>query len=100
YEQARIGNLPPASAPDVLVLNDLRARLVVARTEPEAGMSAEDIELMEKVARVYPAPPEVYRLSSSLALNGRELEARIWIQKMCKMSTPAHCQGVQQAWAQ
>lgn len=98
FEQARIGSLPPAPAPEVLVLTDLRARLVVARTEPVTGMASEELDYMRKVARAYPAAPEVYRLASALALNQQEAEARLWIQKLCRMSAPAHCKGVQQAW--
>lgn len=72
FETARIGDVKAEhSAPDVVLLTQLREFIRFARTEATPGMAPEQIEWMRKVAHRYPYPPSLFRYSLALSLNGQ-----------------------------
>lgn len=72
FETARIGDVKAErSAPDVVLLTQLREFIRFARTEATPGMDQEQIEWMRKVAHRYPYPPSLFRYSLALFLNGQ-----------------------------
>ena len=78
FENLRIGSVRATQpAPDAPLLSSLTAFLRFSRTEPVAGMSKEQMALMESVGKRYPYAPSLYRWARTLALNGRPDEARL-----------------------
>lgn len=76
-EAARIELAEPAlKAPSAPMLSALTGFLRFVRTEPVAGMSADELRFMEAAALRYPFAPSLLRLASVYALNGRMEDGR------------------------
>lgn len=73
FETSGIGSLKADQpAPNVVVLTQLKELLRFIRTYARAGMSAEELAWMRKVAHRYPYPSSVFRYSLALGLNGQQ----------------------------
>lgn len=76
FETARIGTIKAEkSAPDVLLLDQLREFLRFVRTEASVGMSEDELAWMRDVAGRYPYPPSLFRYALALGLNSRYEES-------------------------
>lgn len=72
YETARIGELRATnSAPNVVLLSQLREFTRFARTRPFEGMTESELEWMRKVSHRYPYYLSLRRYALALALNGQ-----------------------------
>ncbi|MDA8482035.1 Wzy polymerase domain-containing protein [Pseudomonas resinovorans] len=77
FENARIGEVrAEQSAPDVLLLTQLKEFLRFARTQATPDMDERKLEWMRNVAYRYPFPPCIFRYALALALNERAEQAR------------------------
>lgn len=76
FENLRIGSVRATEpAPAAPFMSGLTSFLRFSRTEPYAGMSADELRFLADVARRYPYAPSLYRLARALALNGQVDEA-------------------------
>ncbi|MFI8607158.1 Wzy polymerase domain-containing protein [Pseudomonas sp. NPDC077649] len=76
-ELARVGQLKAMqSAPDVVLLSQLREFIRFARTPPTSEMSASELEAMRKVVYRYPSISGLLRYVLALGLNGETNAAR------------------------
>lgn len=72
FESRNIGTLKAEqAAPNVLLLNQLRELVRLERTEPRAGVGAEELQWMQEVAHRYPFRENLLRYVLALALNGQ-----------------------------
>jgi Virulence factor membrane-bound polymerase, C-terminal/Protein glycosylation ligase len=77
FENARIGSVRAVqTAPDAPLLSTLTSFLRFARTDPVAGMGADELDNMRRVSERYPYAASLVRYASALALNGRLEEGR------------------------
>jgi O-antigen ligase len=100
FEMARVGNLPPAGPPDVLLLTQFRESLRLARFEPRGGLSEANLQWMRNVAQVHLRPGELYKLATALALNGHPDEAQLILKRMCKIVPDETCALTGRVWAE
>lgn len=71
FENLRIGQTPQGyEVPRVILLTHMEAMLRAARMRPHPGMSAQEIELLRKVATRFAWGALGYRYAVALALNG------------------------------
>lgn len=77
FERARLADATSVkSTPEVMVISQLREYMRFARTQPDASMTAENIEWMRRVAYRYPYPSSLFRYALALGLNGQPVAAR------------------------
>jgi O-antigen ligase len=100
YETARIGKLPPADPPDVLLLTQFREGLRLARFEPRGGLSEANLQWMRNVAQVHVYPGDLYKLATALALNGHPDDAQLILKRMCKIGPDDTCALAGRVWAE
>lgn len=84
--------------PDVWVLTHLRDWIKLARTNPRAGMSPQELVEMEAAASAYPSLSSAYGLAKALALNDQPDKARAWLAKICKFTEAHDCRLAQRSW--
>lgn len=91
FEAAKIEKRPEMpTAPDVVLLTQLREYIRFARTEAREGMSEEELRWMRSVAHRFPFAPALFRHVVALALNGRHEEARMEFVRFQRLHSPAH----------
>jgi hypothetical protein len=91
FENLRIGSVRAAEpAPHAPFLSGLTAFLRFSRLEPAAGMSAQELDFVEAVAKRYPYAASLYRMARALALNGRADEAAVVVDKLRHMHGEAY----------
>lgn len=98
FEWARIKYQRRGEPPEVLLLDQWRDLIRMARFEPKPGMSAEDLETLRKVTSASPGAGFFHRYAGALAMNQRPQEAQLWLRRMCKMVTEVQCSAVKAAW--
>ncbi len=98
-ESARIGTdrmlTPP---PQLNLLDQLQAYLVVARIEPRPGMELAQIELMRKVAGRYGDPAVLMNLALATGLNGQPVEAARTLALLCTIHAAYRCTPILERW--
>ena len=99
YEQAPIKFTTPGKPPEVLMLSQLGEFIRLSRFEPASGMSANDLDWMRRVAKTYPGTATIHKLAMALALNGQNVEAKQWLEKMCRVESPSQCDAVRLFWS-
>ncbi|MGH8562504.1 MAG: Wzy polymerase domain-containing protein, partial [Nevskiales bacterium] len=83
FETRNIGPLKAEqTAPDIILLTQLREDLRMARSLARRNMSAEELEWMRRVTYRYPYYSNLFRYSLSLALNHRIPEASIEFRRL------------------
>ena len=97
FEWANIKG-PPVEPPDVLVLTQLREYVRLAKFEPKSEMSEAELEWMRGVAGIYPGAGPFQKMATALALNGRTDEARLWLQRLCKITPEIQCALAKRVW--
>lgn len=76
FELASIGTLKAEKkTPDVVIFDQLRSSIWVARTNSFEGLTANEEELLEKVAARYPRPLPLFRLAQLRVAQGRPEDA-------------------------
>lgn len=91
FEAAKIEKRPEIpTAPDVVLLTQLREYIRFARTDAREGMSEEELRWMRNVAHRFPFAPALFRHVLALALNGRYEEARTEFVRFQRLHSPAH----------
>lgn len=89
----------PGEMPNLWVLTDLKAALVMGRTIPQKNMLDEDLRLMENTTLVFASTNNIYTLAVAYELNGRAIDAERWLAIGCKTSTPEVCRVLRDTWA-
>lgn len=99
FEQARIKNKIPGKPLDVLLLTQWREAISLSRFEPSSGMNASDLDWMRRVSATYPGTATIPKLALALALNKQAIEAKLWLEKMCRIESEPNCNAVRNYWA-
>ncbi|MGA9165218.1 MAG: Wzy polymerase domain-containing protein [Thiobacillus sp.] len=97
---ARIGNLDPIPLPDTPTLGHLNAVLVLGRTEPRKGMSAEEIAAMKQLTYRIPGVGGMLKLAQAQVLNGQKVEAEATLDRLCRIHPQPVCDRARKAWAE
>lgn len=98
FEWARVKTKVRGSPPDVLLLNQWREFIRLARFEPSSGMSAEALDWMRTVTITKPNAGSFHKLAGALAMNHHPEEAKLWLRRMCKIVPESQCAAVRAAW--
>lgn len=85
-------------SPDTLLLTQWHEFIDVARTEPHANMSPEEIDKIRQVTLLFAGPMLSHKLATALALNQQPEEAKLWLQRICKSSPVSDCISAQNLW--
>lgn len=98
-EWSRIKITLPVGPPEVLLLTQWHDYIKYARTEFKVGISTDELDGMRKVTGLYPNAILLHKLATVLAMNQHPDEARLWLQKLCKVAPEADCQAAKTMWA-
>lgn len=99
FEWARVKTDMPRVPPEVVLLDQWREFIRLARFEPSTHMSADELEWLRRVAISNPSTGALHKLAAALAMNQRPQEARLWLQKICRIVPEPQCAFVKSAWA-
>jgi Virulence factor membrane-bound polymerase, C-terminal/O-Antigen ligase/Protein glycosylation ligase len=99
FERARLSEKPPLSAPEVVLLTDLREYLRLARFKPESGLSEEVVDWVRDAANAQPSEASLFTLITVLTLNHHEEEARRWISKTARVTSKEVFAHLKAVWA-
>ena len=97
-ESAFIKHNFPTTPPDIWVLTDLRAVIVMARWKPEKGMPLEELNTMKSTALVYASGNNMLKTAQAYGLNGDKANATRWLQIACHTTPKSVCQKMQNIW--
>ena len=89
----------PVAPPKVVLLTQWHDYIKFARMEPKAGLSTEELEWMRGLTGLYPGGVFFHKLATVLALNHQPDEAKLWLQRMCKVVPADDCTSVKTVWA-
>lgn len=98
-ESARIGTerlITPA--PDLHLLSQLEALLVFARSDAKPNMEFQDLVSMRSVSLRYGYPPVMFRYALAAGLNNQPEEAKITLDKICKIHGSVRCNEAVKGW--
>jgi hypothetical protein len=84
--------------PKLLVLTQWRDRLEFANSSPDKVISEEQYLHLKGVVITTPSPFLFFRFAQSLALNGMEVRAKIWLNSMCNTSPPQFLKDFEKHW--
>lgn len=98
-EWSRIKITLPVGPPEVLLLTQWRDYIKYARIEFKVGISTDELNEMRKVTGLYPNAILLHKLATVLAMNQHPGEARLWLQRLCKVAPEADCQAAKTMWA-
>lgn len=90
YELARIGTLS-AQPPDVWVLTDQREIFDLAKLASKDQIGEQELARLEKGAMQFPSSYLSYRTAFAMRLHGREVDARRWMERACKITSASNC---------
>lgn len=82
----------------VLILTQLRDYIALAQFEPTLNMSQDKIDWVSNITMAYPADYNLLKLATVLALNGQELQAHYWLEKLCNLYGATKCAKGQVEW--
>lgn len=98
FERARIGTTPAQKPDAAVLLNQMNEFVKLGRTPAKQGMTAEEMDWMQKAAYAYPSLGNLFTLTTALALNGKPELARELITKLERISTPDEYLKMQNIW--
>lgn len=84
--------------PDIWVLTNLRAAVIMGRWKPTTGMSEQDLLKMSAVAVTYPSTNNIYTMAVAYGLNDQKEKASRWLEIGCKTGPEQICQGLKYQW--
>ena len=99
-DAAHIGNLPPGVAPDVLLLDHMRAFIVNARSSVGPDFKAADLDRLRGLTTSFPTPANLLNYAKALAFLNRPEEARDWIIKIQRVQPAEFNPDLRRIWAE
>jgi hypothetical protein len=95
--------LAPRKSPDeatrVIVLDHLRAFLVLARTSTSANLTEEQVASLRRTVRRFPHPPLLVRYAVIAARHGDVAGARDSMDRLCRLHSELLCANGFREWA-
>lgn len=88
----------PARPPEVLLLTQWHDYIRYARFEPQPGLDRATLDWMRHMTSMFPNVIFFNKLAVTLALNRQPDEARLWLQRMCKVVPETQCRAARAAW--
>lgn len=98
FEWQRI-KVAPIGPPDVLLLTQWHDFVEFARYEPKGGLSQAQLDALRSIPELFSGALFLHKYASILALNQRPDEARLWLQRLCKVAPESECGAAQAIWA-
>lgn len=99
-ESARIGvDRIVTPAPELRLLTQLEALLLMARTEATPNMQAEQLDWMRRVSQRFGYPPVLFRYALAAGLNGQPDVARETLARICRIHESQRCVEAREGWA-
>ena len=98
FESALIKHNLPTTPPDIWVLTDLRAVIVMARWQPEKGTPLEELKAMKSTAFTYASSNNMLKMAQAYGLNGNKQQAIYWLQIACHTTPKSVCQKIRYIW--
>lgn len=89
----------PIGPPDVLLLTQWHDFVEFARYEPKGGLSQVQLDELRSIPELFSGALFSHKYASILALNQRPDEARLWLQRLCKVATESECSAAKAIWA-
>jgi hypothetical protein len=89
----------PIGPPDVLLLTQWHDFVEFARYEPKGGLSQAQMDELRSIPELFSGALFSHKYASILALNQRPDEARLWLQRLCKVATESECSAAKAIWA-
>ncbi len=99
FESANIKHNLPTTPPDIWVLTNLRAVIVMARWQPLKGMSSSELDTMKSTTFAYASGNNMVKMAQAYGLNGDKKNAIYWLQIACHTTPKSVCQKIQHIWA-
>lgn len=96
WHRIKVAQIGP---PDVLLLTQWHDFVEFARYEPKAGLSQAELEALRSIPELFSGALFLHKYASTLALNQRPDEARLWLQRVCKVASEPECRTAQAIWA-
>ena len=85
--------------PDVILLTQWHDQIELARFQPSNNMTKARLKQIQNIAGVYPSPLLTHKAATALALNSDANGARLWLQRLCKISPEEQCKTAESIWA-
>lgn len=98
FEMARVGPGRDSRPPELTLLTQLSAVLKADRLKITSQPSAEDVELMRKVAERFPAERMLVHYAAFAAARGDTAAAGLSLVKLCKLHPPPNCEVARRVW--
>jgi O-antigen ligase len=89
----------PIGPPDVLLLTQWHDFVQYARYEPKAGLSQAELGELRNIPELFSGALFLHKYASILALNQRPDDARVWLQRLCKVAPEPECSAAKAIWA-
>ena len=86
-------------SPDVVLLTQWHDQIALARFDPTTNMAPAKLKQMQDIAGVYPSSLFAHKVATALALNNHPQEARLWLQRLCKISPDDQCKSAEIIWS-
>lgn len=98
FEAARIGNLPPAATPDLLILNNFAEFMRNARAEFRTDLSDDDMQRLYRVASSFPSPVNLLLYGQALAIRAGAEPTQSWLRKVERVVPAETAEEIKDAW--
>lgn len=98
FQLLRIGSGHDERPPDTLLLHEWTDFIVMTRSTPAPGMSAQQIARWEALLLYNTSPLAFRKVIGALTLNGRPEEARAWAERSCIVLSAALCKPLAHEW--
>ncbi|MDP1529950.1 PglL family O-oligosaccharyltransferase [Rhodoferax sp.] len=96
WQRIKVARIGP---PEVLLLTQWHDFVEFARYEPKAGLSQAELDALRSIPELFSGALFLHKYASILALNQRSDEARLWLQRLCKVASESECSAAKAIWA-
>ena len=96
WQRIKVAQIGP---PDVLLLTQWHDFVRFARYEPQAGLNQAELDELRSIPELFSGALFLHKYASILALNQRPDEARLWLQRLCKVAPESECSAAKAIWA-
>jgi hypothetical protein len=96
WQRIKVARIEP---PEVLLLTQWHDFVEFARHEPKAGLSQAELDALRSIPELFSGALFLHKYASILALNQRPDEARLWLQRLCKVASESECSAAKAIWA-
>ncbi len=97
-ENNRVRSLVPRTAPEVVLLTQLRDVIVLERMRMGDGWSSAQIKWVVDIGSAYPSPMNMLKIAQVHALNQRPEIAVRWLKRLCEMHPKEQCSAARTWW--